>query len=262
MDLGLRGKVAIVTGGSEGIGYATARLLSEEGASVAMCSRREEAIGSAAAKLAAETGGRIAGYRADMSSLDDIRAFVAAVDRDFGRIDILVNSAGASIFATFFDIPDERWMTDIQTKLIGYVRMCREVIPIMRRGGGGRIVNVAGNAGRQPLTYHMPGAAANAGILNFTKSLSEQVARDGIIINAVCPGPVETARMQKTFDRLAVDWSVSIEEARRRYTENLLLGYIPTPDEIASTIVFLASPRAAYITGTSVTPDGGVTKGI
>jgi NAD(P)-dependent dehydrogenase (short-subunit alcohol dehydrogenase family) len=140
--------------------------------------------------------------------------------------------------------------------------MCREVIPIMRRGGGGRIINVAGNAGRQPLTYHMPGAAANAGILNFTKSLSEQVARDGIIINAVCPGPVETARMQKTFDRLAVDWSVSIEEARRRYTQNLPLGYIPTPEEIASTIVFLASPRAAYITGTSVTIDGGVTKGI
>jgi NAD(P)-dependent dehydrogenase (short-subunit alcohol dehydrogenase family) len=130
---------------------------------------------------------------------------VTEVVDHFGRIDILINNAGASIFATFFDIPDANWTTDITTKLIGYVRMCREVIPIMRRTGGGRIVNVAGNAGKQPLTYHMPGAAANAGILNFTKSLSEQVAADGIVINAVAPGPIETGRMHKTFVRLAQD---------------------------------------------------------
>jgi NAD(P)-dependent dehydrogenase (short-subunit alcohol dehydrogenase family) len=197
-----------------------------------------------------------------MSSLDDIRSFVHSVDVHFGQIDILVNNAGSSLFASFFDIPDERWMSDIQTKFLGYVRMCRETIPVMRRGGGGRIVNVAGNAGKQPLTYHMPGAAANAGILNFTKSLSEQVAKDGIIVNAVSPGPIETARMRKTFERLSFEWSVPLDEARLRYSKDLLLGYIPSPEEIANTIVYLASPRAAYIAGTSITIDGGITKGI
>ena len=262
MDLGLNGKVAIVTGASEGLGYATARLLLEEGARLAICSRRPDAIGAAAERLRMETGGEVIGVAADMSSLDDIVRFVAEVDRHFGRIDILVNNAGASIFAGFFDIPDESWMKDINTKLIGYVRMCREVIPVMKRNGGGRIVNVAGNAGKQPLVYHMPGAAANAGILNMTKSLSEQVAKDGVIVNAVSPGPIETARMRKNFDRLMIDWNCTLDEARRRYAENLPLAYIPGPEEIAQSIVFLASAKAAYITGVSLTIDGGITKGI
>lgn len=262
MDLGIAGKVAIVTGASEGLGYATAKLLLEEGARVAICSRRPDAIEAAAAELRAATGGEVIGVAADMSSLEDVRRFVAAVDSHFGRIDILVNNAGASIFASFFDIPDESWMKDITLKLIGYVRMCREVIPVMKRNGGGRIVNVAGNAGKQPLTYHMPGAAANAGILNLTKSLSEQVAADGVIINAVSPGPIETARMRKNFERLALDWSCSLDEARRRYSKDLPLAYIPGPDEIANTIVFLCSAKAAYITGASLTIDGGITKGI
>lgn len=262
MDLGLQGKVAIVTGASEGLGYSTAKLLLEEGASVAICSRRPNAIESSAAQLRADTGGEVIGIAADMSSLDDIVGFVAEVDRHFGRIDILVNNAGASIFAGFFDIPDEAWMADITLKLIGYVRMCREVIPVMKRNGGGRIVNVAGNAGKQPLVYHMPGAAANAGILNMTKSLSEQVAKDGVIINAVAPGPIETARMRKNFDRLMIDWDCTLEEARTRFAKDLPLAYIPGPDEVAQSIVFLCSAKAAYITGASLTIDGGITKGI
>ena len=262
MDLGLQDKVAIVTGASEGLGYSVAKLLLSEGAQVAICSRRPDAIATAAAQLREDTRGEVVGIAADMSSLADIQRFVGEVDARFGRIDLLVNNAGASIFAGFFDIPDENWMADINLKLIGYVRMCREAIPVMKRGGGGRIVNVAGNAGKQPLIYHMPGAAANAGILNMTKSLSEQVARDGIIINAVCPGPIETARMRKTFERLSRDWGVSMDEARTRYGDELPLGYIPGPDEIANTIVWLCSPKAAYMTGASVTLDGGITKGI
>lgn len=262
MDLGLTGRVAIVTGASEGLGLATARLLLQEGASVAICSRRREAIADAARQLIAETGGNVIGFAADMSKLADIQQFVHQVVEHFGRIDILVNNAGSSIFATFFDIPDENWTTDITTKLIGYVRMCREVIPVMRQTGGGRIVNVAGNAGKQPLTYHMPGAAANAGILNFTKSLSEQVAADGVVINAVAPGPIETGRMLKTFVRLAHDSGSTLDEARLEYAKDLPLRYIPGPDEIANTIVYLASPRAAYMTGTCITIDGGITKGI
>lgn len=261
MDLGLTGKVAIVTGASEGLGYSVARQLLEEGARVAICSRRPDAIADAATTLGRETGGEVVGIAADMSNLEDIRRFVAEVDRRFGRIDRLVNNAGASIFASFFDIPDENWTNDITLKLIGYVRMCREVIPVMRRGGGGRIVNVAGNAGKQPLTYHMPGAAANAGILNMTKSLSEQVAPE-IIVNAVAPGPIETARMHKTFVRLATEWDCSLDEARKRYSADLPLKYIPGPDEIAHSILFLLSDKAGYITGTNLTIDGGITKGI
>ena len=116
----------------------------------------------------------------------------------------------------------------------------------MKRAGGGRIVNVAGSAGKQPLIYHMPRAAANAGILSMTKSLSGQVARDGINIDTANPGPIETARMRKTFERLSRDWGVSIDESRRRYGEDLPLGNIPGPDGIANTVVYLCSPKAAY----------------
>ena len=179
-----------------------------------------------------------------------------------GGVDIVINNAGASIFAELFDIPDERWLKDIELKLLSYVRTSRAAIPHLREAGGGRIINVGGNAGRQPLPYHLPGGASNAGVLNFTRAMGEYLAKDRIAVIACAPGPVKTARFEKQLAANAKNWGISVEEAEARFVADLPLGYVPTAEEVAGVIVFLASPRAAYITGTTLTVDGGITKGI
>ena len=196
-----------------------------------------------------------------MSKLGAIEGFVAEAANELGGIDIVVNNAGTSAFATLFELPDERWIADLELKLLGYVRVARAAIPHMR-GGGGRIINVAGNAGKQPLPYHLPGGAANAGVVNFTVALAQQVAEFGIHVIAIAPGPVRTARFEKQVGELAREWGVAPKEAERRFVDGLPLKRVPSADEIAGIITFLASERAAYMTGTTVTADGGITRGI
>ncbi|MGH3756352.1 SDR family NAD(P)-dependent oxidoreductase [Actinophytocola sp.] len=262
MDLQLAGKRAVVTGASEGIGLATARVLAGEGAHVALVSRRADVLEREAKTIAAEYGVRAIAAPADLGDLAGCRHAMDTALAGLGGLDILVNNAGASVFATFEDIPDERWVADLELKLVGYARMTRLALAPLREAGGGRVVNVAGNAGKQPLTYHMPGGAANVGVLNLTKSVSMQVGPEGIFVNAVCPGPVRTTRYDKMIDRLAVDWGLTHEQAEARYVADLPLPYVPEPEEVAATIVFLASPRSAYVNGTAVTVDGGITRGI
>lgn len=262
MDLQIAGKRALVTGASEGIGLATAELLAQEGCHVALSARRADVLASECDRLSSRYGVTAVPAPADLSSLAGCEQAMAAAVAGLGGLDILVNNAGASVFATFEDIPDERWVGDLELKLVGYARLTRLALPAFREAGGGRVVNVAGNAGKQPLPYHMPGGAANAGVLNLTKSVSLQVGREGIYVNAVCPGPVRTARYDKMLERLARDWGVTTAEAETRYLEELPLPFVPTSEEVAATIVFLASPRAAYVNGTSIIVDGGITRGI
>lgn len=261
MDLQIARKRALVTGASEGIGLATAQLLAQEGCHVALCARREDVLARESERIAA-AGGTAVPVAADLSSLGGCQDAMKAALAGLGGLDILVNNAGASVFAAFEDIPDERWVGDLELKLVGYARLTRLALDPFRQAGGGRVVNVAGNAGKQPLTYHMPGGAANAGVLNLTKSVSLQTGREGIYVNAVCPGPVRTARYDKMIARLAGDWGLSWDDAEARYLDELPLGYVPTAEEVAATIVFLASPRAAYVNGASITVDGGITRGI
>lgn len=262
MDLGLRGKRALVTGASEGVGLATAQLLAEEGVAVALCARRREVLDDACTAITAATGSTTVAIQADLGDAGVFdRVATEAVDA-LGGLDILVNNAGASTFGGFDVVTDEQWVADVNLKLFGYVRMTRAALPHLLATGDARIVNVAGNAGKQPLEYHMPGAAANAAILNFTKSLSLQVGRKGVLVNVVCPGPIRTARLTKQFERNALDWSVSVEEAEQRFVDGLPLPWVPSARDIANSVVFLASPCAAYVNGTSLTPDGGITRGI
>jgi 3-oxoacyl-[acyl-carrier protein] reductase len=261
MDLGLTDKRAIVTGASEGIGRATVELLAAEGCDVAFCSRRQSALDEVAADVAERSGRTLVPVAADVSKRAEIEAFVDTAAKELGGIDIVVNNAGGSIFAGLFDVPDERWLADIELKLLSYVRTARAALKHIAEPGG-RIINVGGNAGRQPLPYHLPGGAANAGILNFTVALAQTVAERGIHVIACAPGPVKTARFEKQLDAMAERWSVSRDEAERRFAAELPLGYVPTAEDVAGVIVFLASPRAAYMTGTTVTVDGGITRGI
>lgn len=262
MNLELNGKKALVTGASEGIGRAVVDLLAEEGCDVAFCSRRQAALDEIATEVGKRTGRKLVPLAADVSKLEDIERFVADGAEQLGGIDILINNAGASIFGELFDIPDERWLADIELKLMSYVRATRSVVPHMRERGGGRVVNVGGNAGRQPLPYHLPGGASNAGVLNFTRAMGEYLAKDRINVIACAPGPVKTARFEKQLAANAKKWGVGVKEAEARFVADLPLGYVPTAKEVAGVVVFLSSPRAAYITGTTLTVDGGITKGI
>jgi 3-oxoacyl-[acyl-carrier protein] reductase len=262
VDLELAGKRAIVTGGSEGIGRAVVEALAQEGCDVAFCARRQKLLDEVAQRTSAATGRRIVPIQADLMQAPAIDAFVAQAAESLGGIDIVVNNAGASIFAELFEIPDERWLQDIELKFMSYVRTSRAAIPHLRQAGGGRIINVAGNGGRQPIPYHLPGGASNAAILNLTVSLASYLAKDSIHVLTCAPGPVRTARLVKQIAANAQLWEVPFDEAERRFTADCPLGYIPSAEDIAGIVAFLASPRAAYMTGTTVTVDGGITKGI
>lgn len=258
----LNGKRAIVTGASEGIGRAVVEALASEGCDVAFCARRQELLDELAEATAAASGRRLIPLQADLMQPEAIEAFVGQSAEALGGIDIVINNCGASIFAELFDIPDERWLQDIELKLMSYVRTTRAAIPHLRGAGGGRIVNVGGNGGRQPIPYHLPGGASNAAILNLTVSLASYLAKDQIHVLTCAPGPVRTARLVKQIAANAKLWGVDVEEAERRFTADCPLGYIPSAEDIAGIIAFLASPRAAYMTGTTVTVDGGITRGI
>jgi NAD(P)-dependent dehydrogenase (short-subunit alcohol dehydrogenase family) len=262
MDLGLKGRRAVVTAASEGIGRAVVERLAEEGCDVAFCARRQQLLDDIAERTASATGRRLVPIVADVTQREEIDAFVVRAAEELGGIDIVVNNAGASLFAELFDIPDERWLQDIELKLMSYVRTIRAAIPHMREAGGGRIVNVGGNGGRQPMSYHLPGGASNAAVLNLTVSLASYLAKDQIHVLTCAPGPVRTARFVKQIAANAKLWGVPPEEAERRFVADCPLGYVPTPEDVAGVIVFLASPRAAYMTGTTVTVDGGITRGI
>ncbi|WP_273733102.1 SDR family NAD(P)-dependent oxidoreductase [Mycolicibacterium septicum] len=262
MDLGLQGMRALISGASDGIGLATAELLAEEGADVALVARRADALNEACTSISARTGVKAVSVAADLSDKAVFDSVVTNVVDELGGLDILINNAGASSFGGFGDLTDEQWVADINLKLFGFIRMTRAALPHLLKNGNGRIVNVAGNSGKQALEYHMPGAAANAAILNFSKSLSLQVGAQGVMINTVCPGPVRTARLVKQFATNAKDWGCTPEEAEERYLENLPLSYIPSARDIAYSIVFLASPRAAYLNGTTITNDGGITRAV
>jgi len=258
--LGLNGKVAVVAGGSDGIGAATARVLAAEGAQVSICARSPEGLIRTRDEIKSLTGASILTVQADLSRPADIHRFVQETVTHFGGVDILANCVGSSMFGSFEQVPDEAWVNDINLKLIGTVRMCRAVIPHLQKRGGGRIINVAGNSGKQPYIWHYPGGAANAGLLNFTHALAEQYCKDNILVTAVCPGPVATRRLRKQLEALSQLWKTSVEEAERRYYSEVPMGRAATPEEVAYLMAFLVSDKATYISGTAITIDGCSTR--
>lgn len=258
MDLGLAGKCALVTGGSMGIGKAAAIALAAEGCRVAIAARGAEALAAAAAEIGKDT----LSVAADCTRPEEIRRMVEETIARFGRIDVLVNSIGAARSGDFLQLSDEDWRESLELKLYGIVRTCRAVVPCMRRSRWGRIVNVIGHRGRQPDTQAMPAGVANAGLINFTKALADEVVRDGILVNGVSPCPMETRRLDYMVRAKAQMTGVSENEAREEFLRDIPIGRFARPDEIAPLIAFLASERNSYVTGVTVAIDGGATRGI
>jgi NAD(P)-dependent dehydrogenase (short-subunit alcohol dehydrogenase family) len=258
MDLGLAGRVAIVTGGSRGIGRAVAERLCREGAHVAVCARNRESLADAQKTLESFGGGGVVTVEADLTEPAAAGRVVDAVTSAWGRIDILVNNAGAARGLPFDELTDERWLENLQLKLFGYLRMARLVLPQLRKNGWGRIVNIAGLAGLQPSPLSMPVGLNNAGVLNVMKALADAEAAHNILITTVCPGPILTERQTRLLEDAARVKGTTVEEAQREATSAIPLRRMGRPEEVADAVAFLASERASYITGSLVLLDGGL----
>jgi 3-oxoacyl-[acyl-carrier protein] reductase/bacilysin biosynthesis oxidoreductase BacG len=253
MNLELSGKTALVTGGSKGIGKAIAIGLAREGARVAICARDKAALEQVEAEV------RIP---ADLSSLSEVERVVATARERLGRIDILVNNAGAIRGGAFLDIPDQQWSDDWSLKLLGYIRMCRAVFPLMKTQGGGRVVNVVGAAARNPTPAYLTGGAANAALVNFSKGLADLGAESKILVTAVSPAATATERWDSLIAQQARTQGRPVEDLRREASAAYKLGRIATPEDIADVVCFLVSARASFITGICITVDGGATRGV
>ena len=262
METGLRGKIAMVSGASKGIGRAVAEQLAVEGAHLSLCARRAGPLQAAAREIETKHGVTCLACPADLSRAEDIQEWVRATVGRFGGVDILINNAGAAQGGPFLTVPDQAWLESWQLKLFGYIRVAREVFPHLQRRGGGRIVNVIGIAGVQPLENYMIGGAANAALLNFTKALADEGAPHGILVTGVNPGPIRTER----WDGMLVKWSaakgMTSEEAERAILSGVPLRRPGTAEEVANLVVFLASELSGYITGTTIAVDGGMTRTI
>jgi len=252
MELGLKGKAAIVTGGTQGIGRATAAALAREGAAVAVAARGRELLEQTAAEIRA-AGGSVAPVQADVSKAEDCARLVDETLKAFGRIDILVNNAGTSATGEFLAVQDAAWQADFDLKLFAAIRLARLAIPHMRKQGGGRIVNVTNIGAKQPRAKSMPTTVTRAAGLAFTKALSKEFAPDNILVNTVCIGLVRAGQHERRAQRTGAD----LEQMYATMGKDIPLGRVGRAEEVAAVVTFLASHAASYVTGTSINLDGG-----
>ena len=262
MDLGLQEKVAIVTGSSDGIGYATAHALAREGARVVLCSRREAPLVEARNTIAKDTGAELLAVSCDVQHLTDVQRLVRETLQRFGAIHILVNNAGSVPSMEFTEVDDAQWHQMLEGKLLNYIRVTREVVPHMRKAAWGRIINIAGGGGRQPTATGMAVGVNNAAVINWTKSLSLRYAADGILVTTVAPGKIDTPRQVRNREREAEIRGMTLDTLLSEGVRDIPLKRIGLPVEVANVVVFLASELSSYMTGTCVTVDGGVTRAI
>lgn len=257
MELGLRGKVAIVTGASKGIGKAIAEELAAEGVSLALCARGEALLADVAAAIRERHDVTVLPVAADLSTLEGVKHLVRETLSRFQKVDILVNNAGAIRAGSLLTKPDEDWHIDWSLKVTGYIRLTREIFPLMQQQGGGRIVNIIGTAGKQPNANYLAGGGANAALMNITKALGDEGAPHNILVNAIHPGPIRTERWGSLMERMAAEQSKTVQEVEAAWMRDNPLQRPGEPDEVSALAVFLASDRASYINGVAIPIDGG-----
>jgi 3-oxoacyl-[acyl-carrier protein] reductase len=262
MDLGLKGKVALVAGASQGMGRAAALGFAREGARVAICARGEIPLNEAAQMIRRQTGSDVLAMAADMTKAEDIQRFVHGAAERFGRLDIIVNNAGGPPPGEFMRFTDEDWLSAFNLSFMSTMRMTREAVPHMRKVGGGRVINITSYSVKEPIAGLVLSNAVRSGVIGLAKTLSRELARDNILINNVCPGRIDTDRAQKLNKARAEKLKRPVEEINREMAAEVPLGRYGTAEEAADLIVFLGSERASYITGTTIQIDGGLVRGI
>jgi NAD(P)-dependent dehydrogenase (short-subunit alcohol dehydrogenase family) len=263
LDLGLERKVAIVTGGSVGIGKETARKLAAEGVSVVIAARTVKTLEAAAEELRAQTNGTVVPIAVDTTNSNSVRVLVAATVQRFGSVDILVNCAAApgGLVRNNIELADEEaLLLDLNTKLVGYFRMCKYCVPHMRAGKWGRIVNVGGLTAR--CTEAMSGMR-NTALVHLTKTLSDQLGPDGITVNIIHPGVTRTEHVEQWFGEMAKAEGTTFEAiVKREAADPAAVRRMLEVEEVADCIVFLASRRASGLTGESIAVDGGLSRAV
>ena len=252
MDLGLERTAAIVCGASSGMGLAISRALAAEGCDVTMVARDPAKLDAAAASVPGAVAS--AGDVRDQGAIE--RAVRATIDRR-GRLDILINNAGGPPAGTFDEVPAEAWAEAFELSLNSAVRWARLALPHLRESGRGRIVNITSWSVREPIPHLMLSNAIRPGVVGWAKTLSREVARDGITVNTVAPGKIDTERMKELWER-----QPDPESARARDEQSIPAGRLGTPDEIAAAVTFLCSVQAAYVSGVVLPVDGGALQGI
>ncbi len=257
MDLGLKDRVAIITGGSRGIGKACAAELLEEGAYTVLVSKDPDANAAAARELEKGHPRRVLGIPADVADDAAIAAMTDEVLRRCGRIDILINSAATVIPQDFFKMSNADMASLLEQKFNPAARCIRHVVPHMRMRKWGRIINISGLAGRQPHFQVVPAALNNSSILNLTKALASELAKDNILVNAVVPYIINTERQDDTMKKWAQITGQTEAEVRKQRVSRLPVGRMGRPEEVAGVVAFMASERASYVVGTAWYVDGG-----
>ena len=251
-NLDLKDKVILITGGSDGLGYASAELLSSEGAKVIICGRRVDYLNEKAKTISEKTNNNVLAIQADVSQAEDCKRLFEETISKFKKIDILVNNAGASAAALFEDVSDKNWEDDINLKLMSTIRMCRLVIPYMKSNDKGVIINATIGGGKAPNAGSLPTTVTRAAGINLTKSLANEYAKDNIRVNTICIGLIKSAQWDRKVG------SGDVNDLYKEMSKKVPMGKVGEEIDYANLVAFLSSDRRGYLTGPAINLDGGL----
>lgn len=262
MDLGLKDMPALVAAAGRGIGRAVAEGLAREGARVALFARTEPDVRRAAEEIRAATRSEVLPLVGDVTAAADVERLVAAAAAHFGGLRIVVTNAGGPPGGLFAETDDARWQAAFELNLLSVVRLIRTAVPHLRRAGGGRILNIQSTSVKQPIDGLILSNAIRVGVVGLAKTLAGELGRDGITINTVCPGRINTQRLRSLYAQRAQRQGITLEQALAAEEATIPLGRLGTPEEVAAMAVFLCSEPARYVTGATIQVDGGLVRSL
>jgi len=262
MDMGLKDRVAIVAASSQGLGKAVALGLAREGARLAICARTESTLNRTAEEIRKETGVEVLARPVDVTDYEQVRSFISETNERFGRVDICVTNAGGPPAKPFSETTVEDWQAEVNLNLMSTLYFVREVLPLMQKRKWGRLISITSLSVKQPVDNLVLSNSVRSAVSGLMKTLSNEYGKDNILINNVCPGYTLTSRLDELSGRLAKAEGVDSSEIQQRWAQQVPLGRVGRPEEFANVVVFLASECASYVTGVSISIDGGLVRGI